>query len=66
MLLYQYLNVNCYADDRVFYASGATTTQAVTHLQAACDAFHVAFVNHRLVLNAKKTKCMNFYIRIKY
>ena len=45
-----------FADDTVLYAPGSTPAQALTHPLSAFDAFQSSLLNHRLVLNAEKTK----------
>ncbi len=49
-----------YADDTILYSAGPTLELTVMNLQNAFDVFQKALVDHRLVLNPEKTKCMFF------
>ena len=49
-----------FADDTISYALGSTPAQALIHLQSASDAPQISLLNHRLLLNAEKTKHIVF------
>ncbi len=45
-----------FADDTILFAPGSTPGQAITHLQSAFKELQLSLINHKLVLNADKTK----------
>ena len=53
-------HIHYYADDTVLYSTGPTHAIAAQNLQAAFNVFQLSVFSHKLVLNAKKTKCMFF------
>ncbi len=53
-------NFHYYADDTILYSTGPTLETSVMNLQSAFNVFQQALVEHKLVLNPEKTKCMFF------
>uniref|UniRef100_A0A3B1IPA0 Reverse transcriptase domain-containing protein n=1 Tax=Astyanax mexicanus TaxID=7994 RepID=A0A3B1IPA0_ASTMX len=52
--------IHLYADDTILYCSADSIHAAVIKLQNSFNALQIALNNHKLVLNAKKTKLMLF------